>query len=116
MAPVGRPIKPPAPIPHPSPELVSGHSTFSAAAADFLTNFYGSGEFGGKVDFNLSFPYDPANQAVSLAWDTWKGAAEEAGFSRLWGGIHFLDGNLEGQQLGTAIGSQVFGKLSSLWS
>ena len=106
----------PGPYSPPFPELVSGHSTFSAAAADFLTNFYGSGEFGGKVDFNLSFPYDPANQAVSLSWDTWKGAAEEAGFSRLWGGIHFLDGNLEGQQLGTAIGSQVFGQLSNLWS
>ena len=95
---------------------MSGHSTFSAAAADFLTNFYGSGEFGGTVDFNLSFPFDPANQAVSLAWDTWKGAAEEAGFSRLWGGIHFLDGNIEGQNLGAAIGSQLYGQLSNLWS
>jgi Ca2+-binding RTX toxin-like protein len=106
----------PGPYSPPFPELVSGHSTFSSAAADFLTNFYGSGEFGAKVDFNLSFSYDPANQAVSLSWDTWKGAAQEAGFSRLWGGIHFLDGNLEGLQLGTAIGSQVFGQLSNLWS
>jgi Ca2+-binding RTX toxin-like protein len=106
----------PGPYSPPFPELVSGHSTFSAAAADFLTNFYGSGEFGGKVDFNLSFPYDPANQAVSLAWDTWKGAAEEAGFSRLWGGIHFLDGNIEGQNLGAAIGSQLYGQLTNLWS
>lgn len=106
----------PGPYSPPFAEFVSGHSTFSAAAADFLTNFYGSGEFGGKVDFNLSFPYDPANQAVSLAWDTWKGAAQEAGFSRLWGGIHFLDGNIEGQKLGAAIGSQVFGQLSNLWS
>jgi len=106
----------PGPYSPPFPELVSGHSTFSAAAADFLTNFYGSGEFGGKVDFNLSLPYDPANQAISLAWDTWKGAAEEAGFSRLWGGIHFLDGNIDGQKLGNAIGSQVFSQLSQLWS
>ena len=106
----------PGPYSPPFPELVSGHSTFSAAAADFLTNFYGSGAFGGKVDFNLSFPYDPANQTVSLAWDTWKGAAEEAGFSRLWGGIHFLDGNIEGQNLGAAIGSQLYGQLSNLWS
>jgi Ca2+-binding RTX toxin-like protein len=106
----------PGPYSPPFPELVSGHSTFSAAAADFLTNFYGSGEFGGKVDFNLSFPFDPANQAVSLSWDTWKGAAEEAGFSRLWGGIHFLDGNIEGQKLGAAIGSQLYGQLTNLWS
>ena len=106
----------PGPYSPPFPELVSGHSTFSAAAADFLTNFYGSGAFGGKVDFNLSFPFDPANQAVSLAWDTWKGAAEEAGFSRLWGGIHFLDGNIEGLKLGAAIGSQLYGQLTNLWS
>ncbi|MFM7268760.1 MAG: hypothetical protein ACKOZT_09260, partial [Cyanobium sp.] len=105
----------PGPYSPPFPELVSGHSTFSSAAADFLTNFYRSGEFGGQVNFNLSFPYDPANQAVTLAWDTWKGAAEEAGFSRLWGGIHFLDGNLEGLQLGSAIGSQLYGQLSNLW-
>jgi len=100
----------------PFAELVSGHSTFSAAAADFLTNFYGSSEFGGTVNFNLSFPYDTADQAVTLAWDTWKGAAEEAGFSRLWGGIHFLDGNLEGLQLGSAIGSHLYRQLSNLWS
>jgi Ca2+-binding RTX toxin-like protein len=106
----------PGPYSPPFPELVSGHSTFSAAAADFLTHFYGSGAFGGKVDFNLSFPYDPATQAVSLAWDTWKGAAEEAGFSRLWGGIHFLDGNIEGQKLGAAIGSELYDQLSDLWS
>jgi Ca2+-binding RTX toxin-like protein len=106
----------PGPYSPPFPELVSGHSTFSAAAADFLTNFYGSGAFGGKVDFNLSFPFDPPTQAVSLAWDTWKGAAEEAGFSRLWGGIHFLDGNIEGLKLGAAIGSQLYGQLTNLWS
>jgi|GEM_PF-5997265 len=106
----------PGPYSPPFPECVSGHSTFSAAAADFLTNFYGSGEFGGQVTFNLSFPYDAPNQSVSLSWDTWKGAAQEAGFSRLWGGIHFLDGNSEGQKLGAAIGSQLYGQLSDLWS
>ncbi|MEB3266450.1 MAG: hypothetical protein VKN13_07545, partial [Cyanobacteriota bacterium] len=45
------------------------HSTFSSAAADFLTNFYGSGRFGGQVNFNLSLPYDPPNQPVTLAWE-----------------------------------------------
>jgi hypothetical protein len=106
----------PGPYSPPFPEFVSGHSTFSSAAADFLTNFYGSGEFGGKVNFNLTFPYDPAHQAVGLAWDTWQGAAQEAGFSRLWGGIHFLDGNLEGQNLGAAIGSRLYDQLTNLWS
>ena len=99
----------------PFPEYVSGHSTFSAAAADFLTDFYNSPDFGGKVDFKLSFSYDQPDQAVSLAWDTWQGAAQESGFSRLWGGIHFLDGNLSGQELGTAIGSSVGEQLSRLW-
>jgi Ca2+-binding RTX toxin-like protein len=105
----------PGPYSPPFPEHVSGHSTFSSAAADFLTRFYGSGEFGGQVNFNLSLPYDPPNQAVTLAWDTWQGAAVEAGFARLWGGIHFLEGNLEGLKLGSAIGSQIYGQLSDLW-
>ena len=81
----------------PFPEYVSGHSTFSAAAADFLTDFYNSPDFGGKVTFKLGFAYDQPDQTVSLAWDTWQGAAQEAGFSRVWGGIHFLDGNQIGR-------------------
>jgi hypothetical protein len=100
----------------PFPEFVSGHSTFSAAAADFLTNFYGSPEFGGKVQFQLGFSYDEPGQTVSLAWDTWMGAAQEAGFSRLWGNIHFTDGNLEGQALGSSIGTLVHDQLQRLWS
>lgn len=100
----------------PFPEFVSGHSTFSAAAADFLTNFYNSAEFGGKVEFGLSLGDDPAAQQVSLGWDTWKGAAQEAGFSRLWGGIHFLDGNLEGQALGSSMGARTYHQLSHLWA
>ncbi|MEB3266435.1 MAG: hypothetical protein VKN13_07470, partial [Cyanobacteriota bacterium] len=58
--------QPPGAYSPPFPELVSGHSTFSSAAADFLTNFYGSGRFGGQVNFNLSLPYDPPNQPVTL--------------------------------------------------
>jgi hypothetical protein len=100
----------------PFAEFVSGHSTFSSAAADFLTNFYDSPEFGGKVEFQLGFTYDEPGQTVSLAWDTWMGAAEESGFSRMLGGIHFLDGNLEGQALGSAIGSRVHDQLQRLWS
>jgi hypothetical protein len=100
----------------PFPEFVSGHSTFSAAAADFLTNFYDSPEFGGKVQFQLGFSYDEPGQTVSLAWDTWMGAAQEAGSSRLWGNIHFTDGNLEGQALGSSIGSLVHDQLQRLWS
>jgi hypothetical protein len=100
----------------PFPEFVSGHSTFSAAAADFLTNFYDSPEFGGKVQFQLGFSYDEPGQTVSLAWDTWIGAAQEAGSSRLWGNIHFTDGNLEGQALGSSIGSLVHDQLQRLWS
>ncbi len=99
----------------PFPEFVSGHSVFSSAAADFLTNFYNSPEFGGKVEFGLSYGYDPPAQQLSLGWDTWKGASQEAGFSRLWGGIHFLDGNLEGQGLGSAIGARTYHQLSHLW-
>ena len=97
-------------------QYVSGPSTLSAAAADFLTNFYGCGEYCGKVKVNHAFPYEPVHQGASLALDTWKGAAAKAGSSRLWDGIRCLAGNRDGQKLDIAIGSQVFGQLSSVWS
>src|SRR3984893_14328064 len=77
----------------PFPEYSSGHSTFSAAGAEILRLFTGSERFGGSVTFAAgSSKFEtgavPAHD-VTLNWSTFKEAAEQAGMSRRYGGIHF---------------------------
>jgi len=45
---------------------------------------------------------------VTLAWRTFSDAADEAGLSRRYGGIHFEDGDLEGRPVGRRIGRLVW--------
>ena len=47
---------------------------------------------------------------VTLVWRTMGDAADQAGISREFGGIHFHDGDMDGRDLGTAIGGVVFDK------
>ncbi|MEL6552819.1 MAG: DUF6851 domain-containing protein [Cyanobacteria bacterium J06621_11] len=97
----------------PFAEYVSGHSTFSAAAAEVLAQYTGSDNFGvcytepaGSSTFERNTP----NAPVELCWDTFTEAADEAGISRLYGGIHFRDGDVNGRAMGRAIGNQVWAK------
>ncbi|MGL5082897.1 MAG: vanadium-dependent haloperoxidase [Microcoleaceae cyanobacterium] len=105
-----------APTP-PFPEYVSGHSTFSAAAAEVLKQFTGSDEFGGSITVapggSALEPGVTPVEAVTLSWPTFSDAAEEAGISRLYGGIHFTDGNLSGQRLGQQVGAVVWNEAQS---
>lgn len=100
----------------PFAEFTSGHSTFSASAATFLSQFSDSQDFPSEIDFFLTFPY-PNNDMVqvSLEYQTLWEAAEAAGDSRLWGGIHFDDGNDNGLLVGEQIGSLMFERLSMFW-
>jgi hypothetical protein len=41
---------------------------------------------------------------VTLHWPTFEAAADEAGISRRYGGIHFRQGDLAGRTMGTSIG------------
>ncbi len=113
----------------PFPEYVSGHSTFSRAAAEVLTHFTGSGRFYDGVtktiqDVNsdgirdllgehiaptgsLLFEDGP-DSAIILRWHTFKDAADEAGISRLFGGIHIQDGDLRGRELGKRVGNNAY--------
>lgn len=97
----------------PFSEYVSGHSTFSAAGAEVLKRFTGSDEFGASItiaqgDLGIE-PGVPA-RPVTLYWDTFSAAADEAGLSRRYGGIHFEDGDLEGRKLGRAVGALAWAK------
>jgi hypothetical protein len=98
----------------PFAEYVSGHSTFSAAGATVLRRFLGTDVYGACVTIPAgSSKVEPGvvpAQAVELCWDTFSGAAKEAGISRLYGGIHFRQGNEEGLILGRHIGEEVWRK------
>jgi hypothetical protein len=95
----------------PFSEYVSGHSTFSAAGAEVLRRFTGSDLFGGSVTLDQGpvgvEPGVPA-QPITLAWETFSAAADEAGLSRRLGGIHFRDGDLEGRHMGRAVAAVVW--------
>lgn len=99
----------------PSPpfaEYTSGHSAFSAAGAQILKTFAGSDEFGASVTFeegwSLFEPGVTPVEATTLAWDTFTAAADESGLSRIYGGIHFDDGDLNGRSLGHEVGRDVW--------
>jgi membrane-associated phospholipid phosphatase len=98
----------------PFAEYVSGHSTFSAAGATVLRRFLGTDVYGACATIPAgSSKVEPGvvpAQAMELCWDTFSSAAEEAGISRLYGGIHFRQGNEEGLILGRHIGEEVWRK------
>lgn len=99
---------------HPSPpfaEYVSGHSTFSGAGAEVLTRATGSEEFGGVLHFregSAQFVAGIPDADIELHFATFRDAADTAGISRLYGGIHFPDGDLNGRALGREIGGLAF--------
>jgi hypothetical protein len=53
---------------------------------------------------------------VTLKWDTFSAAAQEAGLSRLYGGIHFEAGNTTGQAMGLKIAARVWSKAQGLFA
>lgn len=96
------------------PGYVSGHSTFSRAGAEVLAAFTGSSFFpGGLGTFTapsntfLSFERGPT-RAVQLQWGTYFDAADQAGLSRLWGGIHIATDDLTGRKLGAECGKRAW--------
>lgn len=98
----------------PFPEYTSGHSTFSAAAAQVLRSATGSDHMGLRVVVPagtgasfLSPGKTPPATDSTLSWPTFTDAVagpDGAGISRLYGGIHFPDADDHGQTTGTAAG------------
>jgi hypothetical protein len=96
----------------PFAEYVSGHSAFSSSAAEVLKLYTGSDYFGASVtapagSSRVEPGLVPAHDLV-LSWTTFSAAADEAGISRRYGGIHFIDGDLEARTLGRKIGAQAY--------
>jgi hypothetical protein len=103
----------------PFPEFISGHSTFSAAAARVMELFTGCDRFGDSVTFaprsSVVEPGITPVAPVTLKWDTFLAAANQAGISRRYGGIHFKAADLTGRAVGRVIGSQAWEKAVELW-
>ena len=98
----------------PFPEYFSGHSVFSAAGAEVLKLVTGSDRFGNSVTIpkgqsRVEPGITPAT-AITLSWATFSDAADEAGISRRYGGIHFIQGDLDGRVRGRLIGVQAWHK------
>jgi hypothetical protein len=92
---------------------VSGHSTFSRAAAEVMTAFTGSAYFPGGVSEwtvpagSLVVDRGPS-QDVTLQWATYYDAADQAGISRLFGGIHIAPDDFEGRTIGSICGKDAW--------
>lgn len=126
--------------------FVSGHSTFSAAGAAVLKSYFSDDENrapkchryvegnslfeGKKLQGEHGFEpglTDVPNQGpatrgycpredVTLCWETFSGAAEDAGISRLHGGIHIIADHTQGVLLGQEVAQHVFDRAQGLWS
>ncbi|MEY8847404.1 FG-GAP-like repeat-containing protein [Psychroserpens sp. XS_ASV72] len=93
---------------------VSGHSTFSRAAAEVLTRITGSaffpggiGEFKAKQNEFLVFEDGPSVD-VTLQWATYRDASDQTSLSRIWGGIHPPADDIPGRFIGEKVGNQAF--------
>jgi hypothetical protein len=101
----------------PFPEYSSGHSTFSAAGAEILRLFTGSEKFGASVTFPAGSSRFEAGAVpahdLTLSWTTFKDAADQAGISRRYGGIHFEQADLDGRRAGRLVAQQAWAKAMS---
>lgn len=94
--------------------FVSGHSTFSRAAAEVMTLLTGDeyfpggvGEFVAPKDEFLVFEDGPSVDVV-LQWATYRDASDQTSLSRIWGGIHPPADDIPGRIIGERIGVEAF--------
>lgn len=100
---------------------VSGHSVFSRAGAEVLTLFTGSKYFpGGMLEHQISagsfLHEDGPTSDMVLQWATYRDAADEAGRSRIWGGIHIAADDEAGREIGRQVGEQAWSEALVLFA
>lgn len=95
---------------------VSGHSTFSRAAAEVMTAITGDEYFpGGMSEFPaiqdefLVFENGPS-ATMTLQWATYRDASDQCSLSRIWGGIHPPQDDIPGRLMGLFAGTKAFEK------
>ena len=99
---------------------MSGHSAFSAAAAEILARFTGSDKFDASATIGMGTskiePRTTPKQDLTLSWATFSEAADQAGLSRRYGGIHFETGDLQGRVIGRQVGGLTWAKATSYFA
>jgi PAP2 superfamily len=88
----------------PFPEYLSGHSTISATAATLLTHFFGD-------NYNYEDTVEERFGLKNRAFTSFNQAADEAGISRFYGGIHFMDAITNGRLQGIKVGNHIVERL-----
>lgn len=103
------------------PGYVSGHSSFSRSGAEVLASFTGSKFFpGGLATYNspankgLTFEKGPS-ESIQLQWATYFDAADQAGLSRIWGGIHPPIDDFAGRRVGAVAGQGAWSLARKYW-
>lgn len=92
---------------------ISGHSTFSRAAAEVLAGITGTTYFPGGLAKStvkagsLKIEAGPSADIV-LQWATYYDAADQAGQSRLYGGIHVQADDFTGRIVGSTCGKDAW--------
>lgn len=104
----------------PFPGYTSGHSTFSRAAAEALTGLTGSPYFpNGLMEYTIPAGWlkfeDGPTQDVVLNWVKFGDLADQAGESRIWGGIHPPVDDVPGRLSGFKVGNRAFQRAKALF-
>ena len=93
---------------------VSGHSTYSRAAAEVMTALTGDAYFPGGMsgfvinkDAFLVFEDGPSVD-MTLQWATYRDASDQCSLSRIWGGIHPPADDIPGRLIGIEVGIDAF--------
>ena len=89
----------------PFPSYVSGHSVISAASAEVMTHFYGD-------NFSYTDTSELEFGIPNRTFKSFRDAALEASWSRLYGGIHYRSDLEQGNKVGTEIGEFIVKKLT----
>ena len=108
------PYQRPSFITPPFAGYISGHSTFSRAAAEIMTLLTGDpffpggiGEFLAPKNEFLVFEDGPSID-ITLQWATYRDASDQTSLSRIWGGIHPPADDIPGRLIGERIGWDAF--------
>ena len=100
---------------------VSGHSAFSRAAAEVLAGVTGSEYFPGGMATHTVAAGDLLHEAgpsadVELQWATYFDASDDAGRSRIYGGIHITADDYAGRVIGSEVGLEALAKARTLFA
>ncbi len=88
----------------PFPEYTSGHSVISTASAEVLSYMLGD-------QFSYTDNTEDMFEIPARTFASFREAADEAAISRLYGGIHYRDAIVNGQQQGKAVGKKIVEKI-----